>query len=357
MAAALLEREAPLGALNSALAGARTGAGSVVLLSGEAGVGKTSLVRAFAAKARGSARVLVGACDDLLTPRTLGPLRDAVRAAGGGPLAAVVAGGDRDAVLAATVEELSDPRRPTVLVVEDVHWADEATLDVLRYVGRRVAELPAVLLLTYRDDEIRRDHPLRRVLGGLSGSEVLRIVLTPLSRDAVASLTGGSAAAADALYRLTDGNPFFVSEVLASPPGVVPTTVVDAVLARIRQLAPATQRALEQLAVVPSRTELGLVPALLDELTVLREAELAGIVQVGDGAVGFRHELARQAVLQSCPASARIWFNQQVLAALLALDEPDLARVVHHAILTARGGRAASEGSWLRSTWASTPPR
>jgi DNA-binding CsgD family transcriptional regulator/tetratricopeptide (TPR) repeat protein len=332
MAAALLEREAPLGALNSALAGAGTGAGSVVLLSGEAGVGKTSLVRAFAAKARGSARVLVGACDDLLTPRTLGPLRDAVRAAGGGPLAAVVAGGDRDAVLAATVEELSDPRRPTVLVVEDVHWADEATLDVLRYVGRRVAELPAVLLLTYRDDEIRRDHPLRRVLGGLSGSEVLRIVLTPLSRDAVASLAGGSAPAGDALYRLTDGNPFFVSEVLASPPGVVPTTVVDAVLARIRQLAPATQRALEQLAVVPSRTELGLVPALLHELTVLREAELAGIVQVGDGAVGFRHELARQAVLQSCPASARIWFNQQVLSALLALDEPDLARVVHHAI-------------------------
>lgn len=217
-------------------------------------------------------------------------------------------------------------------MVEDVHWADEATLDVLRYVGRRIAELPAVLLLTYRDDEIVRDHPLRRVLGALSGSEVLRIALTPLSRDAVASLAGGTAATADALYRLTDGNPFFVSEVLASPPGEVPTTVVDAVQARVRLLEPATQRALEQLAVVPSGTELALAPALLGELTVLREAELRGIVQVGDGAVGFRHELARQAVLQTCPASTRIWLNQQVLAALLALDEPDLARVVHHAI-------------------------
>jgi DNA-binding CsgD family transcriptional regulator/tetratricopeptide (TPR) repeat protein len=328
----LLEREAPLTALDAVLSRARAGAGSVVLLSGEAGIGKTSVVRAFLRRAGRPVRLLVGACDDLLTPRTLGPLRDVAGAAGGGPLAAAVGTGDRDAVLTAMIEELSDPRRPTVLVVEDVHWADDATLDVLRYVGRRIGELPAVLLLTYRADDITGDHPLRRVLGGLTGSAVLRIALPPLSRDAVARWAGDSGAATEALYRLTAGNPFFVSEVLALPSGAVSTSVVDTVLARVRRLDPATQRALEQLAVVPSRAELGLAHVLLGGLADLREAERCGIVAVRDGAVGFRHELARQAVVHACPVSELIRLNQRVLAALLADDEPDPARVVHHAI-------------------------
>ena len=332
MAAPLLERDAELAALESGLQRAGDGAGSAVLLHGEAGIGKTSVVRAFALAARGRARVLAGACEDLLTPRTLGPLRDAARAAAAGPLAAAVIGGDRDEVLAAAVEELSDPRGPTVLVVEDVHWADEATLDVLRYVGRRIADLPALLLLTYRDDEIVGDHPLQRVLGGLSGEAVHRLALAPLSRSAVATWAGGTGEASEALHRLTGGNPFFVSEVLASPRDAVSTTVVDAVLARVRQLDATTQRALEQLAVVPARVELWLARALLGELTVLGEAERRGIVQVGGVAVSFRHELARQAVVQTCTASERMRLNQRVLEALLTRDEPDLARVVHHAI-------------------------
>jgi len=130
--AELLERGAALEALESALVVAQAGAGSVVLLCGEAGIGKTSVVRAFHRRTRGRARVLVGACDDLLTPRTLGPLHDVVSSVPGGPLAAALRLG-RDEVLAAVQDELSDPRLPTVLVVEDAHWADEATLDVLRY--------------------------------------------------------------------------------------------------------------------------------------------------------------------------------------------------------------------------------
>ena len=332
MAVPLLERDAPLATLDSVLVRASAGAGSVVLLSGEAGIGKTSVVRAFHRAVTDRARVLVGACDDLLSPRMLGPLRDATRAATAGPLAAALAGGDRDAVLAAAVEELADPRKPTVLVVEDVHWADEATSDVLRYVARRIADLPAVLLLTYRNDEIAGDHPFQRVLGGLSGEAVTRIPLPPLSHSAVAGWAGGTRATAESLYRLTGGNPFFVSEVLASPRGTVSTTVVDAVLARVHQLDAATQRALEQLAVVPSRVELWLARALLGELTVLGEAERRAIVQVGGDTVGFRHELARQAVVHACPTSERMRLNQRVLAALRTQDEPDLARVVHHAV-------------------------
>jgi DNA-binding CsgD family transcriptional regulator/tetratricopeptide (TPR) repeat protein len=328
----LLERDAELAALESAVAEAAAGAGSVLLLFGEAGIGKTSVVRAFQRAASGRARMLVGACDDLLTPRTLGPLRDVARAASTGPLAAALAGGDRDAVLSAVVDELSDPRGPTVLAVEDVHWADEATLDVIRYVGRRIGDLPAMLLLTYRDDEIVRDHPLQRVLGALSGETVHRVSLAPLSPSAVAHWAGGTTATSAALYEMTEGNPFFVSEVLASPGGAAPTTVVDVVLARVHQLDVTTQRALEQLAVVPSRVELWLARALLGDLAVLGEAERRGILEIRADAAGFRHELARRAVEGSCPASQRMRLNERVLAALLAQDEPDLARIVHHAV-------------------------
>jgi predicted ATPase len=169
----LLEREDALGVLRSAVTDAEAGRGSVVLLFGEAGIGKTSVVRAFCREVDRRARVLVGACDDLLAPRMLGPLHDVVGSAGGSPLAAALRS-SRDAVLDAVQEELSDPHRPTVLVVEDAHWADEATLDVLRFVGRRIADLPAVLLVTYRDDEVGPDL-LQRVLGGLSGAPVRRV--------------------------------------------------------------------------------------------------------------------------------------------------------------------------------------
>jgi predicted ATPase len=150
MRARLLERDAELRRLRAALDRAGRGHGSVALVSGEAGIGKTSLVRELAAAAPGRVRALVGVCDDLATPRTLGPFRDMARA-GGGPLtAALEAGPDRDRVLDALHRELAG--RPTLLVVENLHWADDATLDVVRWLAWRIPELPCLLVLTYRDD-------------------------------------------------------------------------------------------------------------------------------------------------------------------------------------------------------------
>jgi len=216
----LLERDGELEGLEGALDRAARGAGSVVLVSGEAGIGKTSLVRAFLRAAAHRATVLQGACDDLLSPRTLGPLRDAARTRGGPP-AAALADGDRDAMPAAVLTELGGSR-PTVLVLEDVHWPDDATLDVLRYVGRRVDELAAVIVVTFRDGEVGRR--LQRVLGGLGGPSVRRLALARLSRPAVARLAGGTAATSAPLFALTAGNPFFVSEVLATAAHDVPAT-------------------------------------------------------------------------------------------------------------------------------------
>ena len=312
----LLERDDTLAALIGAVDDAAASRGSVVLVSGGAGIGKTSVVRAFAHAAGGRARVLLSSCDDLMAPRTLGPLRDAALESGG-PLAAAFADGRPvDGVFTAVMAELA-AAPPTALVVEDVHWADDATLDVLGYVARRIEPLPAVLVLTFRDDELGPSHPLQRLLGALAGRPVHRLALPPLSRTAVQQLAASTGADADAVHRVTDGNPFFVTEVLASPADAVPATVVEAVLARVGRLDPACREALEQLSVVPSRIRFELAGALLgDRIDTLAEAELAGVLEVSTHHLGFRHELARRAIERSLPALARRRLNAHVLEAL-----------------------------------------
>src|SRR3954471_13579112 len=172
MALDMLERDAALSALHHAVGEAAAGRGSIVLVAGEAGIGKTCLVRSFAADAH--ARVRFALCDDLRAPRPLGPLRDAL-GLGEDPFAALLG------------ELTREP--PTLLVVEDVHWADDATLDALAYAARRIEMLPAVLVLTFRDDEPRA---LARLLGVVASVHHHRLTLAPLSRAAVERLSAGS---------------------------------------------------------------------------------------------------------------------------------------------------------------------
>src|SRR5215472_12595919 len=349
----LLERQVELEMLTATVERAHRGQGSAVLLLGEAGIGKTSLVDAFLAAVAGRTRVLAGACEDLLTPRALGPLRDAARSAADGPLAAALSPrADPDLVFAAVYDELASPPSPAVLIVEDAHWADGATLDVLRYIGTRVKNLPAVLLLTYRDDALARDHPLRGVLGALAGPAATRLRLAPFTADAVRDLAASTNLDPAELFRLTSGNPFFVSEVLANPCDVVPPTVVDAVLARVRTLSPPAQAALDRLAVIPSGAEIDLLRVLVGDLAPVAEAERAGVVELRGDVVAFRHELARRAVTESLPASVRLELNADVLLALLTRADCDPFRVLHHAVeagdddaVIAYGAAAAREAS------------
>ncbi len=351
----LLERQAELQMLGTAVERAGTGRGSAVLVLGEAGIGKTSLVHAFLAAASGRARVLAGACEDLLTPRVLGPLRDAARSAPGGPLASALSpSADPDLVFAAVADELASPPSPAVLVIEDAHWADGATLDVLRYLGTRVQQLPAVLLLTYRDDAVARDHPLRAVLGVLGSTAATRLRLPPFTADAVRDLAASTNLDPAELFRLTSGNPFFVSEVLANPGEVVPPTVVDAVLARVRTLSPAAQAALDRLAVIPSGAEIDLLRVLVGDLAPVAEAERAGVVEVRGDVVAFRHELARRAVTESLPASVRLELNADVLCALLTGPDCDPFRALHHAV---RGRRRRRRHHARRGGGAGGHPR
>jgi DNA-binding CsgD family transcriptional regulator/tetratricopeptide (TPR) repeat protein len=328
----LLERAAVLDELSGLLAATATG-GRVVLLAGEAGIGKSALVRRFRERRSADAGFLLGTCDPLHTPRALGPLHDIARETGG-RLAETLASGPREAVFAAFLDQLVRAPRPHVVVVEDAHWADEATLDLLVFLGRRLDRTLAMLLVTYRDDELAVDHPLRTVIGRLPAPAVHRVRLAPLSEAAVAELARRAGRPAAGLRALTGGNPLLVTEVLAAGDSGVPLTVRDLVLARVAGL-PAPARAVVRLvAVVPTRVEPWLLEAAARPAASAVEAGAsAGLLVVGDDGVGFRHELLRRAVEGALSPLDRRELNRRVLAALTGAEgrTVDLARLVHHA--------------------------
>jgi DNA-binding CsgD family transcriptional regulator len=330
----LLERDSCIEQLDEWLADALAGRGRLVLVGGEAGIGKTALARSFCERRDRDARVLWGACDGLRTPRALGPFVDIASTTGGGLRKVVENGKKPTACFAALVGELAGDS-PSIIVLEDVHWADEATLDVLAMLGRRAESVDALTIVTYRDDGLGANDPLRAVFGDLHReSGVRRLSLQPLSLEAVSRLVPPEGIDAAALHERTRGNPFFVTEVLAAGGGEIPATVRDAVLARAAQLRESARRVLDALAVVPQGVEVWLLEHLLGaEVEHLDECLASGMLRSEDRAVGFRHELARLAVEDAIPAHRRVALHRKVLAALRTSPEgsSDPARMAHHA--------------------------
>lgn len=329
----LLERSEPLAVLAERRdAARRTGKGTLVLVSGEAGIGKTAIARAWSASCPG-VRALWGACAALETPRPLGPLIDVAEQAGGE--LARLAAGEPSPVAIVRGLSLELQRRRSLVVLEDLHWADGATLDALRLLARRVERVPAVLLVTYRDDGLDRAHPLRLLVGELPVVPwIVRLRLEPLSPAAVHDLATGRGIEATELYSRTRGNPFFITEVLAAGGAVVPDTVRDAVLARAGRLDTRARRLLDAVAIVPPRVEMWLLEAMAgDDLESLESCLACGMLEGNESAVGFRHEIARVAIEDSLPPHVRVAWHRRALSELTAAAErrPDVARLAHHA--------------------------
>lgn len=329
----LLEREQLLAVLADRLERARAGEGSLVLLAGEAGAGKTSTVRAFARGVGATAHVVDGACDPLSTPRPLGPLHD-FAASTDGPLAGLhVADGRAIELFGEVVRRLRGVELPVVVIVEDVHWADDGTLDFLRFVGRRVADTGAVVVCTYRDDEVTVDHPLRPVLGSLVPlASTVRLVVPALTIAAVARLADGSVVDPDDLHAVTGGNAFYVTEVLATTDRL-PATVRDAVMARVAQLDAEGRAVVEAVSIAPRSADVDHVRVLtgLGDAAIDRVVD-AGVL-VGDGRhLRFRHDLARAAVEDSLPPARRLALHRRTIDILAAAAGADRARLAHHAV-------------------------
>ena len=328
----LLERQSSLDELARLAGEARDGQGRLVLVAGEAGVGKTTLVEQFQQELP-LARWSWGACDGLFTPRPLGPLFDLAQQLGG-DLARLCAGAaDREDLFGGLLRQVSDPDTLNVVVVEDAHWADEATTDLLRFLGRRLRDRPVLLIVTYRDESLAAGHPLRVALGDLTGiGSTRRMTLAPLSEAAVRQLAAASELDAAELYRLTGGNPFFVTEAVQAGIARVPAAARDAVLARAARLSRPARDLLDVAALTGSRLKPLLIETVSPGSSGQTDELLSSGLLIEDGRrLTFRHEIARLAVERAIPGARRGGIHAQILAALIRLGCADDARLAFHA--------------------------
>jgi DNA-binding CsgD family transcriptional regulator len=329
----LLERQEQLAALNRCLADARAASGKLVLITGEAGFGKSSLVEQFVSGLKHQERVLWGACDALDTPRALGPVHEIAAQTPIFDGHISLPNESRDWLFGALFAFLARAEHPTVVVLEDLHWADESTLDFFRFIGRRIQRTSALFLATYRDEELSAMQPARLALGELTGRHVVRLRLPPLSAAAVAELAKSSGRDAARLHQITGGNPFFVCEALASPDGYVPETVRDAVLARLMRCSSSTRQLAELVSVSPGKTEGWLIESLMGaHRDSVDEGVARGLLTAQGDAVSFRHELARLAVHSTFAPERIRALHERVLQVLVA-HGADFPQLVHHATL------------------------
>ena len=348
----LLERGGDLEALDGLIDGITSTGGRVVLIRGEAGIGKSALINAFVDGHLQDAHAFYGTCDDLFIPQPLGPFWDYARSEPS--LREPLDKGDRPGLLGRILDLLSRSGRPTVLVMEDTHWADEATLDAIRHIGRRIDRTNGLLLLTYRDGEVDYDHPLRRVMGDIPAQNMARIQLAPLTLSAVSTLTGGKGLDAREVMRVTDGNPFLVVEMTAGVDGeAIPSSLHDAIMARASRLTAGSQQALRSLSVIPEPIPLE-DAVLIDhvERSHVDECDRRGLLDVSEQRVAFRHDLIRRTIESALTPRDRTAMAAAALDALseethpsllidLASEVGDVDRLVELAPRSARYAAAA----------------
>lgn len=328
-----LERDGPLAQISACARAAGGSRGRTVLVIGEAGAGKTTLLRAFEAQAVDFA-FLHGACEDLSIAEPLGPLYDLTRAVGIDLDAMMHTESERLAVFGSVLDQIEVPDRSVILMIEDVHWADEATLDFIRFAARRLHDRRLLLVMTARDSETEGRPQIRRALGGVPSADVTRIHLQPLSEAAVAHLAAGSDRQAKELHRITGGNAFYVTELLRGADSDGLRSVQDAVLDRLGRLPASAQALIEAVSIFPRRAECEWAlwaAAVRDGEDAIELAGAAGLIEDTGAHLAFRHEIARQAVETALSPGRRRRLNATVLSAMQKVGGVPNARLLHHA--------------------------
>jgi DNA-binding CsgD family transcriptional regulator/tetratricopeptide (TPR) repeat protein len=329
----LIERSGYLDILHKQLKQTARGEGFIFFLIGEAGIGKTSLVQAFMREAEDDCQVYTGTCDSLFTPRPLAPLFDIAYQIGGELPALLQSTTDKSTLFAAFLQKLTGSNSPIVLVFEDIHWADEVTLDFIKFLARRIHRSKILFILTFRDNEISENLALRNVLGDLSPDVMQKITLPPLSRQAVKKLAATRGYSGEDVYNISGGIPFYVNEILASYSPGIPRNIKDAVLAVYNRGVGLKKDLWELFSVAPDGLEINLLEKISPHYGLCLEQCLDnGVLLTDRNTIRFKHELYRRTVEEHLSPLKRLDLHKKVLDLLLQSNEPIRSeRIVHHA--------------------------
>lgn len=330
----LLEREVYLNVMNRIYNDIKGTGGHTLFIAGEAGIGKTSLIKEFINHVDNKSHILSGGCDALFTPRPLGPLFDISPNLSADFQRILKSNANRSALFNAFLEELKGRNHTTILVFEDVHWADEATLDLIKFFSRRVILVNCLFIVTYRDDEIDSDLRLRTIMGEIPAQHQTRLKIQRLSMDSVKALAKHTQLKAEDVYRLTGGNPFYVTEIVAQYTPGIPENIKDSILSVFSRQPERVRQLWEQISTLSGKIDIKLLELIVPNLyTEIEQCLKGGVLLMEEHHLMFKHELYRKTIEETLTAYRRIQLNSKVLDVLLANrnGESDLALIVHHA--------------------------
>jgi len=329
-----LERESFLTLLHQQFSSVASHEGHCVFVSGESGIGKTSLLRKFTSELGKNYKVYEGLCDALFTPRPLAPLYDIAWQISHDLINDSTNTTDRSALFSRFFNELKKEKQPIVIMFEDIHWADEATIDFIKFIARRITQLRCLFVLTYRDNEIHGSHPLLNLFGQLPAGTFTRINLPPLSLEAVKQLAEERGYDGEKVYEVSGGNPYFVTEILASYSDGVPANIRDAIIAAYNKTSDKTRQVWDLLSIIPGRFETRYLerfdPCYLEAIDNCMQLQ---ILIHNNGQIHFKHELFRRTIEHSLSPLKRIALNKKILDLFLKDFEyqNEIERIVHHA--------------------------
>ncbi len=333
----LVERQNAIAQFGQALDKLISGSGGIALVSGEAGIGKTSFLEEARRVFEKRATFYWSGCDPLFTPRPFGPVHDIACKLSMPLLSLLEVGASPSSIYSQLYQTLESLNEPIILLFEDVHWADHATLDLFKFLARRIAFVKCLLVLSYRDDEVSERHPLRTVLDVLPSFHTSRIQIPPLTEEGISQLAARSNHNSATLLQITAGNPFYITELLAAEntdKNYIPASVKEAINSRLIHLAKAERSFLETISLIPNSVALELIEPLCGphgETCAMACVARKLLIIDSDGNFRFRHELARLGTMAGISINQQKRLHSQIVAALEACQSNDgLALLIHH---------------------------